>query len=992
MVDGVNFNPFTGKVLTTEEIQKLDSNKDGIVSNDELTSGMSWLAETKDTEGDVEIPEGETKPSTEGTPELDSRGEGIYNAAIQNGATATANTTQELASNLTKLENQYIEKLLTEKGITDSSERSQIVAYLKNQKVEFLNNYIKENPEGPYDTNAIAASYIQKMDEAFATRQESVGQLNDKIEDMKTSAGSFDDLYAQIGEKGSYIDPDEFAELKDKATSYILGQMLNGQVDTDFLSSIDPNYTKNSNYMNAMNAIKSLQNATDPEKMQEYLDKAEAAISKFIGYQNTDGSSKLVNGINATHQKGVEADKAEQQATYKEELTTFLKEAEDQYIEKAMSDDASSSQLVVYLKNASAEFLTNYLKENPEGPYDMDAVSEAYTKAMDQALATRSDAIDGMNASIEDMKNTAGDFKDLFNTVSEQGNYIDSGEYQEIKDKAIDYILGQMMNGDEDKEFLSALNSGYKNNSNYNTALNAIKALENETDPAKIQELITKAEEAISKFIGDQKADGTSKLVDAINTKNQSIVDAEAAAKKEEYKQQLSELIDEMVENYSNETKSRRTFFGRTRTVLANSEEDVQKYATHLNSLMDAFLAQYKPEEGLDVEAEFKVFLSKVEAEYENVVADSVTDKTNDDIYADLSDKLSSAGTYVSDREESDILNTAADLYINTIMNDADTSKLAVVCPNYATNTDYLEAKQLLDGLYNSATPAEDYDKAKELITKMLEEYGVTKMSANVETEEAKNINLQPGALTNGLWGYASNDTYGGDNLVYVNFEINDKGEIVWTNKNDKGDVERVLSQLEDRIKAQLKDQLGDMYNESDIEKYFDDAVLQQLINFGNLSNTVTVESLVDGILKEFNTIATEGLKGGNTQDGSIDRTQVLKDSGAVDEYTSGENRGGTHWKSSNARNDVKNDARAKLEMLRSALVSQAQSILGDNFVASDIDVMIDQALTETVDSYNYWDTKGGLRERYAYNANEMYNNFFDNFEDKLDKYKQDKQ
>ena len=41
MVDGVNFNPFTGKVFTTEEIQKLDTDSDGKVSNEELLAGSS---------------------------------------------------------------------------------------------------------------------------------------------------------------------------------------------------------------------------------------------------------------------------------------------------------------------------------------------------------------------------------------------------------------------------------------------------------------------------------------------------------------------------------------------------------------------------------------------------------------------------------------------------------------------------------------------------------------------------------------------------------------------------------------------------------------------------------------------------------------------------------------------------------------------------------------------------------------------------------------
>ena len=44
MVDGVNFNPFTGKIFTNEEIDKLDANKDGTISSEELQANISWLS------------------------------------------------------------------------------------------------------------------------------------------------------------------------------------------------------------------------------------------------------------------------------------------------------------------------------------------------------------------------------------------------------------------------------------------------------------------------------------------------------------------------------------------------------------------------------------------------------------------------------------------------------------------------------------------------------------------------------------------------------------------------------------------------------------------------------------------------------------------------------------------------------------------------------------------------------------------------------------
>ena len=777
MVDGVNFNPFTGKALTAEEIQKLDANRDGVVSSEEFTANISWISQGQDVEGEVQIDEGTQNPSepeqTEPAPELDTRGQGIYNAALNNGAQSTANNQQELQEYLTKVESQYIEKKLGEADITDSTESSQIITYLRNQKTEFLNEYLQKNPQGPYDMEAVSAAYIQKMDAAFVQRQEGVDAFNDSLADKKASAGNFDALYETANSAGSYMDPDEFQNLKDKAIDYILGKMMNGEVDVEFFYAIDNKYSSNGYYVQAQNAIKSMQSASDPEKMQEYLTKAEEAIGKLIGGQNVDGSSKLTDAINSTHDKAVKV------------------------------------------------------------------------------------------------------------------------EYTEV----------------------------------------------------------------------------------------------------------LTELIDKMAEAYSNETETRRTgiFGNHTRTVLANSEDDVANYTARMKNVMNEFLEQYDGDRE-NLEAEFKKYLNEVNAQLEDIQGDIANNAqtrgssdTTSDAYDSLHSQVDNVGTYVSDAEKEGIIEAATDLFITSMSEGTETSALASIYPNYTTDPDYLEAKSLLDGIETSATPQEDYEKIKELLSGMLENRGVDNIINGVKTEESKNVNLQPGSLTDGLWGYGTNDTYGGDNLVYVNYKIDESGQVVWTHNNDKGDVDKVMNQLLDRIKATLQEQLGALYNEADIEQYFNDAIIEQLLNYGNLNNTVTVESLVNGVLNEFNTIATKGLKGGASNDGTLDRTQVLKDSGAVDDYTSGEQRGSTKWRSGDAKSSVKSKAREKLELLRSSLMAQAQAILGDKYVESDITAMIDQSITSTVDSYGYWDTKSGPRERYAFNANQMYDNFFNTFEEKLQAYKASK-
>lgn len=54
MVEKINWNPFTDRSLTTEQIEELDTNKDGQVSDLELTLKWNWLAEqSADTESNL---------------------------------------------------------------------------------------------------------------------------------------------------------------------------------------------------------------------------------------------------------------------------------------------------------------------------------------------------------------------------------------------------------------------------------------------------------------------------------------------------------------------------------------------------------------------------------------------------------------------------------------------------------------------------------------------------------------------------------------------------------------------------------------------------------------------------------------------------------------------------------------------------------------------------------------------------------------------------
>ena len=128
MVDGVNFNPFTGKVFTTDEISKLDTDKNGTVSSSELQEGMSWLSgQEEDIDGDVQI--------------------GNDSSSAGNVTNQENSNTQNIDINayLTQIQDEYIEKYIQQNPELSAAEKSALVVYLKEQATEYINEAVKNN-------------------------------------------------------------------------------------------------------------------------------------------------------------------------------------------------------------------------------------------------------------------------------------------------------------------------------------------------------------------------------------------------------------------------------------------------------------------------------------------------------------------------------------------------------------------------------------------------------------------------------------------------------------------------------------------------------------------------------------------------------------------------------------------------------------------------------------------------------------------------------
>lgn len=661
------------------------------------------------------------------------------------------------------------------------------------------------------------------------------------------------------------------------------------------------------------------------------------------------------------------------------QLQQYMNTVIDSYIEQYMQknpdlDQNQKTSLIAFIKTKGQEFVTNYTQNNTVVPYDTQTVAQSLIQTLDSAIQQRNDQSTEVNNQINDYKNNVDANYDKLSSTTNAADddYVTSAEFQQMKEEAIAYLMGTMLNGAEDAEFLAGLNPNYKSDNNYKIAMAAINAINNETDPAKIQEYLAQAKNALSNLIGAQNVDGTSKLNNAVLGKDSAIEKAEVAEAKAGYTETLTDLVDSMIEAYSNESVRGKK--------LAHSEADVALYESQLKAYMTEFINQYEGD-GENIEAEFKQYVQNLLNELE--IVNSEIEYTNDSkVYDKLVESINDAGTYVSEEEKAEIIANASDLFLKAMSTGEEDTALYEIYPNYKTDTNYVSALQLYQGLNTSVTPKEDLAKIKELLTTMLNSRGINNIINGVEIQESKNVNLEPGgAWLNGILGYNTDNTTSGDSINYFNFTTDQDGNIQWVNNEDRANNETIMNQLSERIHEKMKEQLGDMYDEDTINEYFKKAMQEALVSMGNLSQCKEVSDVVNAIVVKFNEIATNGLKG--KQSNEFSRTEVIIESGTAQNYSSA-----TTVRTFGSTSRTKASAKNQLEKLRAALINQAKAILGDDFNNSDINILIDDSINETVDAYKFLRT--GFH--YRYNCNTLYNNFFDIFEDKLDDYKKSKE
>lgn len=650
------------------------------------------------------------------------------------------------------------------------------------------------------------------------------------------------------------------------------------------------------------------------------------------------------------------------------ELRTYFTKMKDSFIETYVAgllesgelEESGKKSLIFYINTNARTYIEDYIKNNVKTPYDTSEVYAGFETYIAEKLEERKAAQAAVDTQLTDaVNNTDANYEKLTEaTKKADAEYITSEEYAEIKGIATDYILGIMAGGLENDEFdafMSALNPEYKNDTNYKVAQKALELLQTETDPIKMQEIINNAKTAIGNLIGDmdEYGDGTTPLSEAVKTRAKFIDN-------KKYSEQLDAYIDDSIE---------------ARTHEPNPELfDPEARLERLNALKTAFLSQYEGD-GTDLETEFAAFVEKSDKELENVYAkEGVLTESDTKNYEKIKETLEAAGQYANAEEKDAIFDAAADYVMANIVQGKVDSLLASINSQYVYFPQYIEAKSLLDNLKTSATPEADYTKAKELIKELLASQGVDKIEKFVEIEETKNVNLSVTEITQGLWGYGTTETHGGDNLVGTHFTIQN-GKVVWTNDTDNKDINKMYDQLRQRIHTQMKEQLGDSYNAEEIDKYFDQAIVNVAMNLENPTGLHSIEELANNAVVHFNAIATAGIHGqetNKTSNNKIDMQTVLLNTGKIDKYCSP-----IKWTLGGARMQIA----LYLRVMDAEIINTFKAQLGDKFDEVEINRIIQEARGAAVDAFSSLSSVEGKSMDVVYKyyfeyLNNAYNNY----------------
>lgn len=512
MVDGVSFNPFTGKDFTIDEINHLDTDKNGKISAEELTAGMSWL-KSQDTDADAEIKDTNTQIS-EGAQKL-------FTGAKSKGAADTASNQTELNEYMEIVQDEYLEQYFQANLGLSKEEKATIIALVQSSMASFLKEVTASNAKGPYDIKSLTNEFSAKIEKTFAESKELLETTNKKIDDYKNTDGRFDDLMGKVKTASAdYVTGTEYREILQDSVKYLLGELMNGNNDSELFGAINPKYASNANYKKALESIKTLQNTTDPAQMADALAKAEAAVTEFV---RAIGKDNLVDAVSEARSSKAEslvteglqsfADEIIAQAIAQENATRVALNWE--YTEMS---DQEIDQLKDFVNNCMSKYIAELAEKNGGDLSDINVNNlgsdfSTYVNAKMQQLVQTQERL----AVLASDSTAAFDTLQALTKHSNSDGYITENEKSMLVNSARDFIISQMLNGVENNSLLTSLNPSYKSTTTYKNIEKIFAEMQAAQDPdvlnEKYAELQTAVADMLNSYDGKTLAKGISALM-----------------------------------------------------------------------------------------------------------------------------------------------------------------------------------------------------------------------------------------------------------------------------------------------------------------------------------------------------------------------------------------------------------------------------------------------------------------------------------------------
>ena len=650
-------------------------------------------------------------------------------------------------------------------------------------------------------------------------------------------------------------------------------------------------------------------------------------------------------------------------ATTQEELTEALNEIKDQYLEAYFNSnlvlsDAERASIQNIVSMSVNEFFNTTISSNSSGPWNLEEISQSFITEMDTKLATAKEAYSTVTASMNSYTdNVEENLSTLLSLAftADENNYVTDAEWNQIKNKAVQYLMGVMLSGEINTDILSGLNSKYKTDQNYKAALSAINQLKTETDPAKMQQLLTLANENINSFL---QSCGKDKSVDAFNDY--------AKAKGEEA---VVSVLDKYLDSYYEQTIT-SDMSEEQKTALKSFVENCKnKYISNLvesgkfdevteQDLINGFNDYLTQQNQKLVDTQLALYNQTTEIDENFETLKTVSDKAN-------------ANGNITQDERIAIIDAATNLIKSQLLAGntqiAMLDKLGISTSEMISLVSKMWSETDPDKLIEMKTQLEDMIKAalekcsgEELVN------AVNSMKSVEISELTKDKAVYNSSISSDYSAGASRSTSRGKQTEERLQEIQEMA---------KAD----LNAFAESLKAQLQSELGDAYNEADVQRYINDAINDTISLFtqnvyrknqhGNYSTdsdnqafvfatrsgtskgryVYNVKALIDTFVEKFN--ETSKIKSASKLDPSkatYDRENVIEDSLGND-YDRNKSVKLTGGKNDNAML-AKLIEQAK-EDLRKVATSVKQSLIAEGVPIdlSSVDSWLEDCINDTI-------------------------------------------